>query len=62
MMKKTKTRPLPAEITHQLTMVVDPATLDLKKLLATRRRLLAEGVRLRLFTRDGTPLDEATGG
>lgn len=62
MMKKTKPRLLPAASTHQLTMVVDPATLDLKKLIATRRCLLAEGVRLRLLSRDGTSFDEATGG
>lgn len=62
MMKKTKTCPPQPEITHQLTMVVDPAKLDRKKARATRRRLLAQGVRLRLVTGDGTSLDAATGG
>jgi hypothetical protein len=61
-MKKTKAHSSTCECTHQLTMVLDPAKLDREQLIATRQRLLSVGVRLRLITRDGTSLDEATGG
>ncbi len=61
-MKKTTQRPRARECTHHLTTIVDPAKLDTRPIAATRKRLLAVGVRLLLIAHDGSSLSKVTGG
>ncbi|WP_160746717.1 hypothetical protein [Croceibacterium soli] len=57
-MKRTGQGPGAPECTHQLTMIVDPVIFDRAQFAATRLRLRAAGIRLRLVTRAGTPVED----